>query len=128
MFKIEYFSPIYNSIDLMKHLHEVYNFIMEKLSHYGVVPMYIHNIADETTQLIHIFDFPCHREFHRISYYPKEQTFKYYRLPIDLLRKEELLKIEEVPQSKLVIETKNIEEIQNRFKESAELEFQSSFQ
>ena len=111
----------------MKNLHEVYEFIMEKLSHYGVVPMYVHNITNEFSQVIHIFDFPCHREFHRISYYPHKQMFKYFKLPIDLLHKEELLKIEEVPTSRLIIETENIKEIQKLFRESAKLEFQDAF-
>ncbi len=111
----------------MKNLQEVYNFIMEKLSHYGVVPMYVHNLKGDQNETIHIFDFPCHRDFHRISYYSKQELFKYYKLPIDILHKEDLLKTEEVSNSRLVIETTNIDEIQNIFKKSAQLEFPDVF-
>ena len=100
---------------------------MEKLSHYGVVPMYVHNLKLETNEIIHIFDFPCHRDFHRISYYPNSKVFKYYKLPVDILHKEELLKIEEVQGSKLIIETSNMDEIQSIFKKSAQLEFPDVF-
>ena len=53
--------------------------------------------------------------------------FKYYKLPVDILHKEELLKIEEVQGSKLIIETSNIDEIQSIFKKSAQLEFPDVF-
>ena len=106
----------------MDTLEDVYNFIMKNLSHYGVLPMYIHNLSDEK-ELIHVFDFPCHREFHRISYYPQLARFKYFKLPIDFLHKEDLLKTQQVPYSRLILETSDILEIQHIFKESAKLEF-----
>lgn len=111
----------------MKSLIQVYNFIMDKLSYFGVLPMYVHDIISINKEIIYMFDFPCHRNFHRISYYTQQNIFKYFKLPSEILQKEELLATEEVSNSKLIIETCDIIEIQNIFRNASCLEFPDTF-
>lgn len=105
----------------MSETKKVYNYLVEKLSKYGVIPLYMQSIENGT---IHIFDFPCNRDFHRISYYSTNGVFKYYKLPIDCIRNKSSLKNEIVEGSRLIIQTHDIYPIQEHFKRSAKLEFQ----